>query len=496
MHNRILCWRNKMTTTNETNRKITYEDLKLGEKAKEAFFKGETSENLEKNYPVYLNTREFYSGLNVTDLAIAAVLGGLNSFYVGDTGTGKSQLAQDIYNYYFGGNLLDRGHGIKMKGRPDLDIANEVYTRLNKEKLSREPTEAIQAMYHFADEINRCPPVTQNQFFGIGEGTFEHPNGMKLSLGKNGYSMAVATANLGNGEFQGTFESDKALYNRFPISIDFDYDMFKPTKEDRVLIDLIRAANPKLKEAPIRDISQKILEAEKEIKQRTRNPNLETSAVLNYLKFGLENCLLKGTKEKIWPINCQDCSHNSNGKALCSFIRNPQTRTSQALDRYIASLEYLYELKFPGRNLDKINLAFKAFEIVGTYQALLNPSLLRTNYQEQNPKMMAETTQKLKEDFTKNQDIILTSLFEADKGNENFNDYFSKDGKYYLGYSKLSEESKGQIKQKNPFTDSGQIGLEWVDTMGKILVEINKINGKNNNKQNDKQNDKRTKRTI
>jgi len=459
--------------------RITYEDLKLGEKAKEAFFRGESPEDIEKKYPIYLNTKEFYSGLNVTDLAIAAVLGNLNSLYIGDTGTGKSQLAQDFYNYYFGGNFSENGHGVKMKGRPELDIANEIYTRLSRETLSREPTEAIRALYHFADEINRCPSISQNQFFGMGEGTFEHPNGMRLALGRKGYSIAVGTANLGNGEFQGTFDSDKALYNRFPISIDFDYDMFKPTREDRILINLLRAANPKLKEAPIRDISQKIMEAEREISARARNSGLEVFAVLNYIKFGLENCLLQGNKEKTWPMHCQDCSHNTDGKSLCSLIKSPQQRTLEALQKYISALEYLHELKNPDRPLDRLELAFKTFEIVGAYQKLLNPALLRSNYQWQNPKMMKEVVEKLREDFRQNQDFVLTSLEQADKGNDNFDDYFSEGKKIYTGYSGLSDKAKKQTEKISPFfTDKRQVGLGWVENVGKMLVRTSKVRSK------------------
>ena len=76
---------------------MNYEDLKLGEKAKEAFLGGKSTEDC----PVYLNTRPVIYGLNVTDLVIAGVLAGMNTLLIGNTGCGKSQLARDIHNYYF-----------------------------------------------------------------------------------------------------------------------------------------------------------------------------------------------------------------------------------------------------------------------------------------------------------------------------------------------------------------------------------------------------------
>ena len=54
------------------NRKLKYEELEL---------------------PNYQNSSEVFAGLTVSDLARAAFLAPLNLLIVGDTGTGKSQLA-------------------------------------------------------------------------------------------------------------------------------------------------------------------------------------------------------------------------------------------------------------------------------------------------------------------------------------------------------------------------------------------------------------------
>lgn len=309
-----------------------------------------------------------FAGLNVTDLAIAGVLGGVNALYVGDTGTGKSQLAQDFFNYYFNGNQLQGGNAVKIRGRPELDIYEEVYRDLDKEQLKWVPNKNIQGIYHFIDELNRCPEVTQNQFFGLGDGFMEH-KGMKVHLGRDNYNVMVATANLGNGEFQGTFETDKALYNRFAITLDFDYKMFQPTEEDMMIIDFLRDADPRIKEAPKKDVSNLIIQAEKEIAQNTRNLGLETFAAINYLRFGLNNCYNESvqSKEKNWPFQCQDCDKNPNAESLCSLIKSPQPRTINALIKYASALDYLSKLKNPKQNIDAVDLIFNAFELTGAY---------------------------------------------------------------------------------------------------------------------------------
>jgi len=491
------------------NNKLTYEELKLGEMAKEAFFRGESPFEIENKYPIYLNTQEVFAGLNVTDFAIASVLGGLNALYVGDTGTGKSQLSQDFFNYYFGGNVVSTkekdpedpkkeiikitGNSVKIRGKPELDIYEEVYRDLNMIEGKWVPNINIQAKYHFLDELNRCPPVTQNQFFGLGDGFLEH-KGMKLPIGSNGYAVTNATANLGNGEFGGTFDTDKALYSRFAITLDFDYKQFSPTMEDRMVIDFLRAANPKIKEAPIRDISHKIIAAEKIISEKSTDLGLEADAAINYIKFGLENCFNTNiaSKEKNWPKQCQDCDNNTDGSAICSQIRSPLPRTINSLRKYAAALDFLINLKNPKIQYDATDLVFKAFEISGAYQRILNPSVLRQKYSDQNPKMIKDVVEILKKDFRENSDLIVT-YFESIKDGT-VSDYFFDldDDKNIItktigsGYSGLIPTAKSKvIKFESGMdkicTDNRPIGLSWVREQSKLykkLLELQKDNAK------------------
>lgn len=477
-----------------------YDDLKLGEKARQAYLRGASVEEIARTCPVYLNTRPVFSGLNVTDLAIAAVLAGLNSFYVGDTGTGKSQLARDFYNYYFGGEKDEGGEGVSIEGHSDLDIYSDVLTRIDMEKGKRVLTGIHEALFWNLEEFNRCPEVTQNQFYAMGNGRLIY-GGKSIPIGQRGYVSSVATANLGNGEFRGTFDTDKALYNRFPVTIDFDNPKFRPTLEDRILIDLIREANPNVKEAPVRDFSNKIARAQREIASNSQNPGLETLAVVNYLKLGLENCSEKRydpnvrEKGKTWPIECQDCSINTDGKALCSLVRSPLPRTLESLKKYAAALDYLAKLKNPEQKIDPVDLVFDAFEIIGAYQKLLNPQVLTSKYAGQNPRMVKDVVEELRGDFRKNEDFILTSLEQAKKGNENFDAYFEQGGKNYLGYSQLSRQARGKVRKINPFQDRGRVGLSWVNGVGSVLRKVSErdacIEKQKNEKINgDKENDK------
>lgn len=457
--------------------KLTYEDLKLGEKAKEAFIKGKPVAEIMQEFPVYLNTRPFYANLNVTDAVVAAVLAPLNVLLVGDTGTGKTQLAQDIYTYFFGGNKNEGGQGVKVRAHPEIDIYNEIFTTLNIDRAQRELTQNIEALLFYVDELNRAPTVSQNQFFGLGDGLMDE-KGASIKLGRDNYVLCIATANIGNGEFQGTFETDKALCNRLHIAVDFDYEAVKPLDEDRMLLDILFEANPGVKQAPVRDISDKIIQASREIAEMSRTLSAEENAVVNFLRFGLAYCQKYGRKEKTWPMNCQDCEHNADQKALCSMVRPPcGERTLNAVKRYAAALAYVARLKNPNQDLDSVDLMFRAFEMAGAYQHILNPMVLKMQYQDQNPKMMAEVASALRAAFKQKEDYIVSALHQAERGRK-VTQFFEQDGQ--IGdYSTLSPAAKDMLKKKGippvePFADAGYLGFSWVNDFADMRIKYRK----------------------
>ena len=435
----------------QKDKKLTYEELAL---------------------PNYRNSRGVFANLNVSDIVKAAVLGQLNMLLVGETGCGKTQLAKDIYNVYFGGNKTEGGHGIFMRAHPEIDVYNEIFSKLDIKSASRKMTNAIKAKIFLVDELNRAPEVARNQFFGMGDGIMDY-KGTSIPVGDEGQRILVATANMGNGEYSGTFKTDRALYNRLHFAIDFDFAGFKPTDKDEMMISRSKKANPNVKEARAIDISGKIKEAGNSIDSLVERASLESQAVLDFLRLGLTNCPKHGEKEKgDWSGLCQDCSFNGKNETLCSLIREPTRRTIEATERYAASLYFLSKLKNPEQKIDDVDLMFKAFELTGTFQHLLNPQVLQGTYHGRNPKMMSKVIESLKEDFKSNEDYIL-GAYEAAKNGRKITKFFEHNGQ--IGsYDSLSDKAKESVRAIEPFVRERPIRLDWMTDAIDIEIENSK----------------------
>ncbi len=428
----------------------------------------------ELELPNYRNTRNVFANLDVSDVVRAAVCAPVNLFIVANPGTAKTLLANDILKGYFNGNKREQGHGVFIRANPEIDLYNEIFSKLNIERAQRELTDNIEALLFRVDEINRAPTKAQNQFLALGDGDMDF-EGRSIRLGRDNYLLLIATANVGNGRYTGTFDIDPALYDRLHVVLDLDH--YSPTRKDNFLLDE-QEANPRVKDAPKRDISRKIIQASKEIGQATKNVGLEAIAVINYIRSGLSNCMLNAGEGKTslkgneWPMRCQDCSHNKGTeKALCSLIRAPfGRRVTESVMRYAAALEYIAKLKDPDIKIDTIDLMFKSFELVGAYKGLLNPNILKQEYREDNPLFMAGAVEELKADFKANEDYILTSLEQAQNVKKVVRFFEINDGRG--DYDSLSNTAKKKYSAREPYTDKRPIGLGWVSEL--IDYEIDK----------------------
>src|SRR3989338_3003814 len=236
-------------------------------------------------------------------LVKAPLIARLNVYYVGGTGRGKSQLGNDLVSYFGDASCY-------AMGRPDFEpseLLRQVHLgNLKNVKTDRELvelTENVRKNLFFIDELNRAPPIVQNYFFDFFDGKLVH-DGKILSLGTEGYSVGFATGNLGDGEYVGVSDSDRALKDRMHMIVKLDYSDYKPKPIN--LYDVFRGKkNPRSDMPDKKEISAAdIISLHKEFSERETHPLLPLLGV--YLAEGLDYLELVKGNSKIacdtrWP---------------------------------------------------------------------------------------------------------------------------------------------------------------------------------------------------
>src|SRR3989344_6326330 len=181
---------------------------------------------------VYKNSTEVAqlhgAPIYMEDMLDACLVGRLNLFLQGDTGSGKTQLAADAMQHFSDKSLF-------ILGRNDMDT-RELFQQVNLEKLRtakssadiKEVTDKVDTHLIVVDEIPNCVPAVRAQLFNLFDGHIEI-NGQRYSIGK-GYSVGIATGNIGQKFTESTNELGRALKDRMHVIIDTDY--FRPTPSD------------------------------------------------------------------------------------------------------------------------------------------------------------------------------------------------------------------------------------------------------------------------
>ncbi len=364
-----------------------------------------TYEDLQ--FPVYVNSHIVGTvggvALTVSDAINAAQLVKNNVFVGGKKGTGKTQLLFDLYRNRYGKK------GKVFEGRPDLK-ADEIYKSINLKKLrtglsSEEVVELAQSV-HFpfvgADEINRAPEVSQNELLSIMNGYTLH-KGDRVNLG-DGFCVGLATGNLGNGGYVGTFKIDDALMDRLHLFLNLDY--WKPTDEDMATIDARTDIDPRVVEAPVRDLSAKIKAAYAEI--IAAETPLEMTIVGRYLERALDYCKQfpsaehsKDNLQESWPVICTQTSCDLRD-TYCGQVKAVGERTVKAVKNLARGLQRIAKLKKPESPDDPLGAMFTALKLVLPYSGVISPAYLRQEGMFNNPSLAAKNlTESLEQEVRK-----------------------------------------------------------------------------------------------
>ncbi|MEK6848056.1 MAG: hypothetical protein AABX65_00295 [Nanoarchaeota archaeon] len=455
----------------------------------------------ELAFPNYINTHTALSlpakvrgedkiiEVPFSDIPKACVLGGINFLNIGYTRGGKSQMMMDILRGYFNGDTetCPNGRGNLLYGRNEF-TADAYFMDINQEEIGEgqgllskarvQNEKRIRALCTTLDELNLCISQKQVEYFMIGEGRHQG-----ISLGEEEYHLLMSACNLDriNGDFAGTSEINKALLNRFGVTL--DHDFFAPTEADRNKFEMAKQTG-KLKLAPLRDLSPQILEAYREISQRTRSFNPLFAAYSRFISSGLEYCEKDADKrkKKIWPSNCASCDFPN--KDLCSLVKHSPTGTIEAVKRFATSMAYLIELKHGSEVVvDPFDLMLESYKFT-TYHGALNSLLTISDFSGEDQEQMNKAVFELRKAVAPIKHYLEESILLAERESAVSTNFcrirkpdgsevvFPENGSVHArlketneGLAKIAKNKKISYETFNPFENLAQstgLSINWL----------------------------------
>ncbi|MBI4117036.1 AAA family ATPase [Candidatus Pacearchaeota archaeon] len=337
------------------------------------------------NQNVYRNKTELTNlhgqPIYMNDVVEACLLGRLNLFLQGDTGSGKTQLAKDAMTQFGDKSLF-------ILGRNDMDT-RELFHQINPEfiralkegKLEKgvspkELTDKINYHLTVVDELPNCVPAVRAQLFNLFDGFIEI-NGRAYPIG-NGYSVGIATGNVGQKFTESANELGRALKDRMHVVIDTDYFFPKPSDTLEILSE---STNPRVEfTSSPEDNSESVIERSSRLV--SQDTSLDKYLVANYLLHGLDYCS-KGSKRKMkekWPAQLENHEQGSDvGLVLPVSPRAAKSilRLSQSLDE-IARGKGASEETIEANAFDSV---MQAYKFVSAYSGVLNEQAVNANYE-------------------------------------------------------------------------------------------------------------------
>ncbi len=300
----------------------------------------------------------------------APLIAGVNAYLVGGTGEGKTELANDLVGY-FGDSAC------YTMGRPDFE-PSELLKQVRLDKLKHvksdrelvELTENVSKNLFYVDELNRCPPIVQNYFFDFFDGKIVW-NGKIRRLGTDGYTLGYATGNLGNGEYVGVSDSDRALLDRMHMIVKLDHPDFCTTERDDLEI-FSRKKNPRASMPEGESITKEIIALHNAFGERQVPLLLPVLGV--YLTKGLDYVeqTARHSKRALGPRWAQTEGVRTDNDE--NKIHPISKRAVFGAISLASSLEMIAQAK--GQEIDIANLFLDSLRLTVPYSGVIAPQFI------------------------------------------------------------------------------------------------------------------------
>lgn len=288
--------------------------------------------------------------LTIVDILQAAVLTRTHILLVGDTGTAKTDVLRMVAAAAFGGkwSLLRLNPHLNEQHFADMDY-KKLYSQTDRSSLHEcvKPCAFLDYPLLILDEINRAPAAVTSVLFGVMDGLIELPFGIKQEVGHaytgldgqpRRYSLVMGTMNDGE-EFEGTFGMDRALRNRFTLTIPLD--SCRPTNDDLANVLLRRTGQAHIPTLP------SMIEDVETVSDRLEGLPMDDLACLYLLYLAnLDRCPHMPNGFKNRRPNPEVCMRNEcrvfkQADGFCAYASSAGVRVSIFLKRAATGLAAL-----------------------------------------------------------------------------------------------------------------------------------------------------------
>jgi len=347
------------------------------------------------------------------EIVKACLIGRLNLFLQGDTGSGKTQLARDTMDYF-----LDKSMFIL--GRNDMDT-RELFQQINPEVLKalregktyegelKSLTSKVDTNLIVVDELPNCVPAVRAQLFNLFDGFIEI-NGVAYPIGQ-GYSVGIATGNIGQQFTESSNELGRALRDRMHVIVDVDY--FHPTPTDTLEI-LANNTNPRVNFNHKEPNKEDIITKHKELTEK--DIPLEKLIIAGYLIHGLDYCEA-GSKRQMksaWPTQLEQHEQGSD----VGLVLPVSTRAVKSVIRLSEVIDALTEEK-GADSKNYFESMMQAYKLVATYSGVLNEADVQGKYNGNHYTAIDAVVTTTREQFNQQSENIAAGLEMVKKGKRN-----------------------------------------------------------------------------
>ncbi|MBC7190467.1 AAA family ATPase, partial [Candidatus Aerophobetes bacterium] len=325
----------------------------------------------------------------------------------------------------------------------------------------------VKAPLTLIDEINRTPPIIQNEFFHMCDGYIEY-DGKPVTLG-DGYHVTIASANVKSERYGGTFEMDDAILDRFSLILNIDHFPTR-VKDDLEIITSPSGKNPKLSKSRQEDFTACIKEICESLKNlRDEKFDLDAYVALLYLKKGLDWCVIKKSKSLISyaiPTVCKQKNCLRLREENCGYIRPLSERTVEAVAALAPALRLVADAKKgEGEGIVTFREILEAFRLVAPYAGILDLVWVRNSHFSNPNLALEEVIQKINHKFLEKKEEAKVAVNFALRGklDEKIKERFKEEWGFFLELLEeinsvgqkyphlLKQLNKSEIIKKYPF---------------------------------------------